>query len=260
MSKVRTAALQLNFVEGEDREGRVDRVLMSLRETPASDLLVLPELWDVGYFAFDRYPIDARSLEEGPLPALQEVARNKRCVIVAGSVLERNGELLHNTVVVVGRDGRLLGLYRKKHLFGYGSKESELLTPGNEVVVCETDFGRIGLATCFDLRFPDQFAEMRRKGVDLFVVPSAWPMARLDHWQILTRARAIETQTPLVACNSSGVNESVELGGHSLIASARGDVLASRESGHAWITTEIDTADTESWRREFPMRDEAFSL
>jgi predicted amidohydrolase len=248
------ACLQLSYPKGEDDLARVERVLRLLEERPDADLIVLPELWDVGYFAFDRYREVARSLEEGPLRRLAAVAQRNSITLVAGSVIEARGNRIHNTVAVVGPDGSIVGSYRKMHLFGYQSLERQLLTPGEEPVVVSTPLGRLGVATCFDLRFPEQFAAMRVLGADAFVVPAAWPAARADHWDILVRARAIETQTPLVACNGTGECYGVELAGRSTVLDARGSTLASGGNAPKWVTATLDLDRTIRYRTEFPLR------
>lgn len=248
------ACLQLSYPDGESPAARVDRVVEELEAGPAADLVVLPELWDVGYFAFDDYRSWGSPLESGPLRRLTEVARDRGVVLVAGSVLEREGDRLHNTVPVIGPTGDLLGSYRKRHLFAYASRERELLTPGDSTVVVPTPLGAIGIATCFDLRFPEQFAEMRELGADLLVVPAAWPAARLGHWDVFTRARAIETQTPLAACNGVGSCVGVDLAGSSRIVEATGGVAAIATDRTGWVCAEIDPEDANRYRTEFPLR------
>ncbi|HEY7280074.1 MAG TPA: nitrilase-related carbon-nitrogen hydrolase [Actinomycetota bacterium] len=249
------ACLQLSYPAGESPSARVDRVVRELERGPDADLVVLPELWDVGYFAFDGYEAWGKPLDAGPLRRLAAVAQVRGLILVAGSVLERDGGALHNTVSIVGPQGELLGAYRKRHLFAYASRERELLSPGDASVVVPTPLGRIGIATCFDLRFPEQFAEMREMGADLFVVPAAWPAARIGHWDVLTRARAIETQTPLAACNGVGDCSGVELGGSSRIVDARGEVRGPLSVDPGWTCAEIDPEDAHAYRSEFPLRD-----
>src|SRR5687767_14705311 len=148
------AGLQLDFSAGERRAERIERVIDAVKAAPAADLIVLPELWDVAYFAFDDYAREAEPLDAGPVARLAEVAAARHCTIVAGSVIERDDDRLHNTAAVVGPDGTVAGTYRKTHLFRYGSREGELLSPGNGPSVATPAAGGIGLATCFDLRFP----------------------------------------------------------------------------------------------------------
>ena len=254
---LRVALLQLDYPAGETKSERVARVTGVISDAPDADLLVLPELWDVGYFAFDTYEREAEALSSGPLRVLGDRASARGSTLVAGSVLERAGGDLFNTIGVVGPDGAHLGRYRKMHLFGHESEEAQRLSAGDETVVVRTQIGQLGLATCFDLRFPEQFAAMRSDGADLFVVPAAWPAARAEHWRVLVQARAIETQTPLVAVNGVGPCVGVDLAGSSLVVDARGTVLLEAGTTPGWHVTEIDLADTAAWRREFPLRGDA---
>src|SRR3954447_10916940 len=251
------SCLQLAPRAGEGRHARIDRVVAAVAAGPPADLVVLPELWDVGYFSFDEYRLVACPLPQTAVSELADVARRRQIVLVAGSVIERDGDRLPNTVPVIGPDGALLGSYRKRHLFGYRSREAEILTPGSSDGIVDTPIGRLGLATCFDLRFPEHFTELRQAAADLIVVPAAWPAARAGHWMILTQARAIETQTPLVAVNGAGDTGGVGLAGRSLIVDARGPVLAAAglDDGELWLTAAVDHDDTASWRREFPLRE-----
>jgi predicted amidohydrolase len=172
---------------------------------------------------------------------------------VAGSVLERDGASMYNTVALVGPDGSILDSYRKIHLFGFASRESELLAPGSRTVVVPTAIGAIGLATCFDLRFPEQFLELRRLGADIIVVPAAWPALRRAHWELLTRARSLDAQTPLVGCNAVGPCYGVDLAGESVVIDALGKPLASAHSRPGWLTTEINHETTRAWRADFQL-------
>jgi predicted amidohydrolase len=247
------AALQLDYPSKESQSQRIQRVVALMRAAPSADLLVLPELWDVGFFAYDSYQDAARPLSESCLRAVAEVAKERKVHVVAGSVLERDGASMYNTVALVGPDGAVLDSYRKIHLFGFASRERELLTPGNRTVVVPTAIGTIGLATCFDLRFPEQFLELRRLGADIIVVPAAWPALRRDHWTLLTRARSLDTQTPLVGCNAVGPCYGVDLAGESVIIDALGKPLAAAHSRPGWLTAEVDHETTEAWRADFPL-------
>jgi predicted amidohydrolase len=247
------AGLQLAYPAGETRAARVKRVAALVADAPPADLLVLPELWDVAYFAFDEYERAAAPLDDGPVRVLAAVAARRRCTVVTGSVLERAGDQLFNTTAVVGPDGDLLGTYRKSHLLGYASREMALVSPGAGPEAVATAVGVIGLATCFDLRFPEHFTELRRKGADLFVVPAAWPQARADHWRVLVAARAIEGQTPIIAVNGVGLCHDVELAGASLVVDGRGALVTDAGHSDGWFVAELDPADTRAWRAEFPM-------
>jgi predicted amidohydrolase len=255
MSETITAdCVQLDYPTGEGASARLERVRALLLDRPVAQLVVLPELWDVRYFDFESYRDQARPLDAGMVPRLQELARELSTTLVGGSVVELRGERIYNTVPVIGPSGDLLGAFRKRHLLVHGSREADLLTPGDEDVVLETPVGRIGVATCFDLRFPEQFAAMREMGADLFVVPAAWPAVRAEDWRLLCRVRAMENQVPLLGCNGSGDCAGVELAGGSLAVDARGRVQDGLDLTPGVLSTVVDRAFTAAWRAEFPMR------
>ncbi len=247
------AALQLDYPVGESLPQRVDRVIALIHDAPPADLLVLPELWDVGFFDYDSYQETGRPLRESSVRAVADVAKERGVHIVAGSILERDDGSTFNTVALIGPDGEILDSYRKIHLFGFASRERELLTPGSRLVVTTTPIGKIGFATCFDLRFPEQFLGLRELGADVIVVPAAWPSLRRDHWKVLTRARALDAQTPLVGCNGVGPCHGVDLAGESVVLDAMGETLGSVGSHPGWVAAEIPTEATQAWRTDFPL-------
>ncbi|CAO5243191.1 carbon-nitrogen family hydrolase [Frankia sp. AgKG'84/4] len=250
---IRTVCLQLACPDGESAAQRVRRVSAELREIEA-DLVVLPELWATGYFHFDAYEAQAEALTGPTLTALREVARERRFHLVAGSLVERAPDgRLYNTTALVGPDGEILHLYRKIHLFGYGSAEARLLTPGTEVGAVPTAIGVIGLATCYDLRFPELFRLLVDAGAELVAVVSAWPAARLAHWRVLTRSRAIENQVNLVACNLAGGHAGQRLGGASVIVDPWGEVLAEGGQEPGLVRADLDRLCPAEVRTEFPV-------
>jgi predicted amidohydrolase len=104
------------------------------------------------------------------------------------------------------------------------------------------------------LRFPEQFAEMRELDADVVVVPAAWPAVRIDHWRVLLQARAIDTQTPMVGCNATGLWDDVQVGGSSMVVDGRGRVSADAGTEPGWLRGRLDNADTAAWRADFPLR------
>jgi predicted amidohydrolase len=221
--------------------------------TDGADLVLLPEIWNVGYFAFDAYEAEAEPIDGPTATRMGELAAEHGIHLHAGSIVERgeDGDL-YNTSLLFGPDGSLLDVYRKMHLFGYESEESKLLTPGERVVTVDTEFGTVGMTTCYDLRFPELYRALRDDGADLFLITSAWPQARLDHWRLLNRARAVEEQVFLAAANLTGTNGGVELGGNSLLVDPWG-VPRANAGGEAGVTTAtVDLDAIERVREEFP--------
>ena len=227
---------------------RVAGVAAQVRECRGADLVLLPELWATGYFAFDDYAATAEPLDGPTATALAAAARDAGVTLHAGSIVERDGAALHNTSLLFGPDGSLRHTYRKVHLFGYGSREQELLTPGDRVA----GQGTLALSTCYDLRFPELFRAQVDGGAQLFLVAAAWPAARLAHWQLLLRSRALENQSWLLACNAAGAQGSVALAGRSAVVDPWGEVVAEAGDGPQVLSVEIDPDLPAKARAEFP--------
>ena len=225
-----------------------------VRAQAGADLVVLPELWPQGGFLYARWAEQAEAVDGPSVTAVAEAAKAIGAWVHAGSIIERDESgALHNTSVLLAPDGSVVATYRKIHLFGFSEGEPALLTAGVEPVVVDTDLGRIGLATCYDLRFPELFRLLVDRGAELVVMPSAWPKVRIEHWSVLARARAIENQYVVAATNAAGQQGSTEMGGRSVVVDARGSVLAEAGDGPEVLSVEVDLADVRAWRERFPV-------
>ncbi len=223
---------------------------------PDSDLILLPEIWPCGYFSFNRYR-DASEPVDGPLvQGLRQKARQRNCHLLMGSFVENDGGVLYNSTLLLDRQGEIIAHYRKIHLFGYQSEERRLLTPGRKVVVTRTPWGVSGFSTCYDLRFPELFRRMVDLGAEFFLVPSAWPLARLEAWRLFNRARAHENLAWLVSCNCAGTNAGSRYAGHSMIVDPTGRVIAEGGEDEQLVTAEIDPRLVKTTRRQFSALDD----
>ena len=184
--------------------------------------------------------------------ALAEAARKHR-VVILGSIFEKRADgIYHNTAVLIDSKGKLLGKYRKMHLFGYQSLEKRLLTPGKEIVAVKTPWGVAGLSTCYDLRFPEFYRKMVDLGVQIFLVAAAWPMARLSAWNLFNRTRALENLAFLFSCNCAGSDAGQQYGGHSALVEPLGNVIAEGDEGECYVSAEVDLELVRSVRGDFP--------
>ncbi|MFB6179646.1 MAG: carbon-nitrogen family hydrolase [Halorientalis sp.] len=260
-------ALAQLAIESGDVSGNVSRAHDAIAEAAAdgADLVALPEIFNVGYFAFDSYTRQAESLAGSTLSAIGATARDHSVAVLAGSIVEDLGatatecdakvpasEGLANTSVFFDRSGRRQAVYRKRHLFGYGSAEQELLHPGESLPLVEFEGFTIGMTTCYDLRFPELYRQLVDAGVTLVLVPSAWPYPRIEHWQTLSRARAIENQCYVATVNGSGTFEDATLLGRSTVYDPWGTVLASADDDPTHVTATLDSERVNAVREEFP--------
>jgi predicted amidohydrolase len=252
----RVALLQVDVSDDEAVETRVSRVLRMTRSAATNaDLVVLPELWHVGAFNNDGLRPNAQPRDGALVASLRDAARETQTWIHGGSFVERlDGDRLANTSIVLNPLGEVAAFYRKIHLFGFDQGEAVMLDRGDEPIVApETPVGTAGIATCYDLRFPELFRELCRLGSQSFVLCSGWPTPRIHHWRILIQARAIENQAWFIACNEVGRNGDYQLGGESMVVDPKGDVVAQAGSGEELLFADVDPQAADVWRRAFPI-------
>jgi predicted amidohydrolase len=248
---MRVTCVQLKMKD-QSREKTINDLFQKLEEVPESDLIMLPELWSTGFFRFSQYHAEGEEIGGSLASRLRQVAVERGCYFHMGSFVEQDSVGFYNTSLLFSPEGKTIASYRKMHLFGYQSEEQQLLTPGKTVVTAKTDFGTVGLSTCYDLRFPELFRKMVDAGASVFLVTSAWPKARLEAWKIFCRARALENLSFLIACNCCGQNEGNQYAGHSMIISPQGEVLAAAGEEELILSLEIDTEESNIFRSSFP--------
>ncbi|UFJ41397.1 carbon-nitrogen family hydrolase [Brevibacillus humidisoli] len=249
---MKVASIQLEIKDQESKEQRIARVESMLGEVAGCDLVVLPEIWATGYFSFDRYHEEAEELDGPFVQRMSAKAKELHTYLFAGSFVERQGDRYYNTSVLFNPEGGIVGTYRKIHLFRYGSAEGELLTRGEEISVFDTPFGKVGLATCYDLRFPELFRKQVDLGAEILLITSAWPHQRLAHWNLFNSVRALENQCFLISSNCVGTTRNVLLGGHSQVVDPWGITVASGGEHETIVRTEIDTEQIKRIREVFP--------
>ena len=248
---MKVASIQLSVVEG-DKNATLNKAEDAIKKCGDADLVILPEIWNLGFISFDQY-IDKAENIEGPTPTLmKKLAREKEIFLHTGSFVEEEKGKYYNTSLLLSPDGEILAKYRKIHLFGYNSKETQILSPGEKVVVADTPFGKTGMATCFDLRFPELFRAMVDKGAQYFLVCSAWPYPRIEPWIMLNRVRALENQCFLISANSAGINCGSQFVGHSMVIDPWGTILAGAGDEEMIVKTDIDPEKVPQARETFP--------
>ncbi|NIQ40141.1 MAG: carbon-nitrogen family hydrolase [Proteobacteria bacterium] len=248
---MRVASIQMAVVEG-DKDKTTERAVENVLKLGSADLVILPELWNIGFMSFDRYVPEAEDKNGPTLSGLQEAAREIGAYVHTGSFVERDDGQHYNSSYLLSPKGEILANYRKIHLFGYQSQETQILTRGNRIVVADTPLGKLGMATCYDLRFPEMFRSMMDRGAELFLVCSAWPYPRLEHWIMLNRVRALENQSFLVSANSVGPNQRSVFVGHSMMVDPWGVIMTSGGDEETTLQAEFDLRKVREARDEFP--------
>lgn len=250
---MRVALLQIASPDEEtiaSRRERVDAMVIAEVDLADADLLVLPELWAAGAFRYDQF-VDAAEPFDGPTLALaRSWASTFDLQVHAGSFVEEDGDRRYNTSVVVSPGGEVLLKYRKVHPFG--RNEARLLTGGDELAVGRIGDLEVGLATCYDLRFPELFRGIVDRGAMATVIASGWPTARVAHWQLFTSARAVEDQMYVIGCNAVGAQAGTELAGLSRVVDPWGTVIVEAGTDEGFTYADIDATLPLQVRERFP--------
>ncbi|MFI5677195.1 carbon-nitrogen family hydrolase [Streptomyces cellulosae] len=250
---MRASLIQIAVDEGESVESRRRRVAALVREQAGADLVVLPELWTTGAFAFEEFGSEAEPLEGPTYEAMAKAASDAGVWLHAGSIPERDPDgPLYNTSLVFSPSGDLAAAYRKIHRFGFDKGEAVLMSAGEDLVTVRLPDTTLGLATCYDLRFPELFRSLVDAGAETLVVPAGWPERRRAHWTLLAQARAIENQTFVLACGTAGTHARVPQAGHSIVVDPWGEVLAEAGADQEVLTVDFDPGRVATTREQFP--------
>ncbi|MCS6876906.1 MAG: carbon-nitrogen hydrolase family protein [Geminicoccaceae bacterium] len=266
---MRISVVQMNA--GEDKAANLaaaERLVKAAVREDRPDLVVLPEVWTCmgGGETTKRAAAEVLGEEGEAWRLLRDLARGHRIWLHGGSLLERDPreEKLFNTTVVFDRDGREVARYRKIHLFditapdGREYRESATFGRGREIVVYEAEGLKVGCSICYDVRFGELYRRLADRGAELLVVPAAFTLhTGKDHWEVLLRARAIETQCYLAAAAQWGPhragNEERWSYGHSLVVDPWGLVVARASEGEGFATARIDRARIAQVRSRIPV-------
>jgi predicted amidohydrolase len=258
---MKVAAVQLNSTADTATNLAVADRLTRAAAADGAKLIVLPEKWTV-IGSGEQLRAGAEMLDGPAISWARKTARELGVDLVAGSIAERRAgqELLTNTSVHVDSEGELKAVYRKVHMFdveieGRSYNESDMERAGEEIVLSETQDGvELGLAICYDLRFPELFRILAVRGARVIVLPSAFtlPTTR-DHWETLIRARAIENQTFVIAANQIGPHPGGQRsGGRSMIVDPWGVVLAQAPDREGYVVAELDLEYQREVRAKLP--------
>lgn len=241
-------------VQLSDIEANLETAFEKLRilGSQGVQLAVLPELWTCG---FDDDTLVSHA-EKTPyiVDKLSKEAAGLN-MIIAGSMPELIEDDLFNTMYVIDKDGSISGCYRKIHLFSL-TGENKYFSAGKRAVVCKTSAGFLGLMICYDLRFPELCRALALKGAQIVIVSAQWPKSRIEHWNILLSARAVENQLYIVAANRCGRDAKDEYGGCSRVVSPLGTILLNAKEDECAISALIDFKKIAEFRNKIPCLNE----
>lgn len=259
-SKFKLALIQMKGAATNDEN--LKNAVQKINEAAlqGSDIVVLPEMFSCPYKA-SNFPVYAQKDGESNWKLLSETAAKNKIYLVAGSMPERdsqNGEKIYNTSYVFDREGKQIAKHRKMHLFdcdipSVNFHESDTLSAGNEVTVFDTEFGKIGLMICFDIRFPELARLMADHGAKMIIVPAAFNMTSgPSWWEIMFRTRAADNQLVMAGCSPARDEKASYVAwGHSLVADPFGKVLKQLDEKEGTLYQEIDLAEVDTLRQQY---------
>ncbi|OPZ89105.1 MAG: 2-oxoglutaramate amidase [Firmicutes bacterium ADurb.Bin419] len=260
-STIKLSLCQMMVVDDKDTNilKAVEMIEKSVKNK--ADVVILPEMFNCPYDN-NKFRAYAESLENGKtIKSVSEAARNFGVHIIAGSIPEIYEDKLYNTCVVFDNNGNTIGRHRKMHLFDIDIpgkiefRESDILSPGNDVTVVDMGYCKIGIAICYDVRFPELSRLMALKGAQIIVVPAAFNMTTGPlHWELLMRARAVDNQV-FVAAASPARNESANYKayGSSMVVDPFAEVLARLGDEEDILYSEVDLSKLDRVRNELPL-------
>lgn len=231
------------------------------------DLVVFPEYFSTGADFANFQKTSEDSLGGATIAKICDLAKKYSTNIVAGTVIEKSKGKFYNTSFVINRDGQIVAKYRKIHLYNYlGGNEGEIVEKGEDEVVVDLDFGKIGLGICFDIRFPNHFTNLIKMGAQIVVLPTGWLVPNeiynektslkfaQDMWFAMMRTRAYDNLSYFVISNLAGkVNDEFSALGKSMIVSPTSEILAQAEHEQCAIYADVDLDLVRYYRSVLPI-------
>lgn len=241
--KINVAMLQISSVIG-DVQANIDKIenLVSEYLPIETDVLVLPEVWTVGW-SCSHFRDSAQNLETGSVhDFLSNMAKKHNINIIGGSYITEKDGKYYNTCPVFNRNGELVASYSKMHLYSYyGCDEDKYVEHGANPVMVTLDGVKFGLTICYDIRFPEIYRAYAKMGADVLVNCAAWGSKKPIPWEMMTKSRAIENQCYMVALTQTGYIENGEYNlGESRIIDFKGEELASIKIGEEIAVANLD--------------------
>lgn len=209
-----------------------------------ADIVILPELFNTGFYKHNYESVEP--LEE-ELSLLLKISQQKDIMVITG-VAEREGDDLYNSAVIIHK-GRIIGKYRKTHLFPL-TDEKKYFKAGDKLEVFETPFGKVGLLICYEVRFPELSRKLIKMGAEIIAIPAEFPKERIEHWRVLLQARAIENQVFVAGVNC--VEGDLDYGGHSMLVDPMGSILIEASEYQEVMMSDIRLSEVYEVREKYP--------
>ena len=261
MTKIKIALCQMNVIDNKQKNIEKATSMINEAVSYGSNFIVLPEMFNCPY-SNDKFIEYAEDQESSvTLENISKLAKENSTYILAGSIPEKENSKIYNTSFLFDKNGSIIAKHRKMHLFDIDVKgeiyfkESDTLTPGNEFTVADTDFGKIGIGICYDVRFP-QLAQINvAKGANILFYPGAFNMTTGPaHWELLFRSRALDNQVFCIGVAPAlNKNASYHSYGHSIAVNPWGEVICQLSQKEELKIVEIDLDEIKKVRNEIPV-------
>jgi predicted amidohydrolase len=261
MTKIKLALCQMNVID--DKEANLKKATSMITDSANknADFIVLPEMFNCPYSNDKFIEYGEHEDESITLKAISELASENNVYILAGSIPEYENDNLYNTSYLFDRTGSVIAKHRKMHLFDIDVKdkitfkESDVLTAGDNVTVAETEFGKVGIGICYDVRFPELARLMVEDGALILFYPGAFNMTTGPaHWELLFRSRALDNQAFCVGVAPAlNMDASYHSYGHSIVTNPWGEVISQADEKENIIFCEIDLSEIKKVREELPL-------
>ncbi|WP_027621288.1 carbon-nitrogen hydrolase family protein [Acetivibrio clariflavus] len=261
MKKLKLSLCQMKVVD--DKDANISKAVEMIYKSSKNnaDVVALPEMFNCPYdnSKFHSY---AEDLENGEtIQAIRKAAKDLNICVIAGSIPERSEGKVYNTCVVIDSKGNIIGRHRKVHLFDVNIpgkivfRESDTLYPGKDITVVDPGICKIGIAICYDVRFPEMFRLMALMGAQIVVIPANFNMTTGPlHWELLMRARAVDNQIFIAAVSSARDEKAHYVAyGNSMVADPFGNVLGRLEAEEDILLVDLDLSEINRIRNELPL-------
>lgn len=262
MNEVKIGLCQM-MVEKTSKQDNVEKArnMINSAADHGAEIVVLPEMFNCPYNNKHFREYGESSLEDETISMLSEVSKEKNIYLVGGSIPELYEDKVYNSSFIFNNEGKLIGKHRKMHLFdidiknGIKFKESEVLTPGDKATIIDTKWGKMGVAICYDIRFPELTRIMALEGAKVVFMPAAFNMTTGPaHWDLSFRARALDNQIYMVGVSPArNVNYSYVAYGNSLVVDPWGKIINKLDEKEGILVQSINLDYIDEVRESLPL-------
>ena len=259
--KIKIALCQINVVDNKQKniENATSMILKATHQK--ADFIVLPEMFNCPYSNEKFIEYCEEEINSPTLSKIAKLANENNIYILAGSIPEKEGAKVFNTSYLFNKNGEIIAKHRKMHLFDIDVKgkiyfkESDTLSPGNQVTIAKTEFGKIGIGICYDIRFPELARLMVENGAQILFYPGAFNMTTGPaHWELTFRTRALDNQVYCVGVAPAlNKNANYHSYGHSIITNPWGEIVTQLDEKENIKIVEIDLEEIKKVREELPL-------